>query len=1014
MAVQSCGSSYNTQHHGQICTNSGANSTLGIASAATLGSDIFSNGSLHTVTITYNPPAPSCAPSCNNLIITLDSDTNVLVVSVDLASLGLTSGNAYVGFTGGTGLFYEDQDIVSWSLTQGQPINPGSGLAQNFVGVPGELASGLDLTVAQNGGGLNIQPGTTPNAIFGGISQANWATITNGTAIPSSCLLSSTVTDGNGNPLCPFSTIECTTTANPVLAGANCPQSTIRNELFNQLSDVVQTQTIVGGTLNGGTLTINPGYGLGLAMAPDALTAGAQCSYPSNSPLVGQLCPQNIMTQWLDGSPKGGGTVPNPNSTFILVCCEPEWQTTPTIPLWSNTLSVPVSFSAAPPAPPLPPNFQAAQGSYVVFGAELPSLDPLDTTYPLPGEQSLFNTVPCQAPPTLWSAQNPQLFSVSGSITNYDNGTANPVPLTEGSYSAHYFSVDCDAFEELTYPVPLNVQPGPTGATNQATFKVVPFNIDLTAPTVTSITLNPSGGSYPVNSSVTATVVCTDPAGTISPVFSGIAQCGQQGSPQGFSGNQQTATTTPIQLNTSTVGPQSFTAVAVDAAGNSYTAPPVPYQVTKAAATVTLSNLTQTYTGNPLTPTATTNPAGLAIVWTGAPDTNVGNYPVTATVNDPNYQGNASGTFMITPAPATVTLSNLTQTYTGNPLTPTATTNPAGLGITWTGAPDTNAGNYPVTATVNNPNYQGNASGTFMINKASATVTLSNLTQAYTGNPLTPTATTNPAGLAIQWTGAPDTNVGTYPVTATVNNPNYQGSASGTFTITGVTISVNPTSLNFGTLYLGQPGFPQFVTVTNTGSKPITFTSIQISTPGNALSDYGDLDFCPPYFTKLPGSLPAGKSCAIGVGVIAITPGIFSPTPSTATLTITPSGGSAVQVPLTVLVINPRPNFNPSKLTFPTTTKGNSSQLSITVTNTGNTPLTIGTPTTGRGTPFAVVPGSTTCTGATIQPTGGGGMQSCVITVTFAPTSNGTFTGTLQVPDNAAISPQFISLWGTT
>jgi hypothetical protein len=61
-----------------------------------------------------------------------------------------------------------------------------------------------------------------------------------------------------------------------------------------------------------------------------------------------------------------------------------------------------------------------------------------------------------------------------------------------------------------------------------------------------------------------------------------------------------------------------------------------------------------------------------------------------------------------------------------------------------------------------------------------------------------------------------------------------------------------------------------------------------------------------------------------------------------------------------------------------------------------------------------VVPGSTTCTGATIQPTGGGGMQSCVITVTFTPTSNGTFTGTLQVPDNAAISPQFISLWGTT
>src|SRR5436309_1649833 len=48
---------------------------------------------------------------------------------------------------------------------------------------------------------------------------------------------------------------------------------------------------------------------------------------------------------------------------------------------------------------------------------------------------------------------------------------------------------------------------------------------------------------------------------------------------------------------------------------------------------------------------------------------------------------------------------------------------------------------------------------------------------------LTPTATTNPLGLNIAWTNAPQTNAGSYPVTATVNNANYQGSGSGTFTI---------------------------------------------------------------------------------------------------------------------------------------------------------------------------------------------------------------------------------------
>ena len=205
----------------------------------------------------------------------------------------------------------------------------------------------------------------------------------------------------------------------------------------------------------------------------------------------------------------------------------------------------------------------------------------------------------------------------------------------------------------------------------------------------------------------------------------------------------------------------------------------------------------------PLTPGVSTTPTGLAINWTGAPDTNAGSNPVTATVNDPNYQGSASGTFTINKATATVNLSNLTQTYTGAPLTPGVSTTPTGLAINWTGAPDTNAGNYAVTATVNDPNYQGSASGTFTINKATATVNLSNLTQTYTGLPLYPTATTVPAGLSVAWTGAPDTTVGKYAITATVNNPNYSSNtASGTFVIQQATPVINwttPAPITYGT-----------------------------------------------------------------------------------------------------------------------------------------------------------------------------------------------------------------------
>ena len=140
--------------------------------------------------------------------------------------------------------------------------------------------------------------------------------------------------------------------------------------------------------------------------------------------------------------------------------------------------------------------------------------------------------------------------------------------------------------------------------------------------------------------------------------------------------------------------------------------------ILKAPATVTLANLSQTYTGSPLTPSATTSPANLALTWTGAPQTNAGSYPVTAKINEQNYQGSASGSFVIERAPATVSLSNLTQTYTGLPLSPTATTNPPGLSVSLSGAPQTNAGSYPVTASITNPNYSGATSGSFVIAKA--------------------------------------------------------------------------------------------------------------------------------------------------------------------------------------------------------------------------------------------------------------------------------------------------------
>ena len=78
---------------------------------------------------------------------------------------------------------------------------------------------------------------------------------------------------------------------------------------------------------------------------------------------------------------------------------------------------------------------------------------------------------------------------------------------------------------------------------------------------------------------------------------------------------------------------------------------------------------------------------------------------------------------------ATLSLSNLNQTYDGSPKPATVTTSPAGLSgvsVTYDGSSTapTNAGSYAVVASLNNPDYQAtNAPGTLVIGKLTVTVT---------------------------------------------------------------------------------------------------------------------------------------------------------------------------------------------------------------------------------------------------------------------------------------------------
>jgi hypothetical protein len=118
----------------------------------------------------------------------------------------------------------------------------------------------------------------------------------------------------------------------------------------------------------------------------------------------------------------------------------------------------------------------------------------------------------------------------------------------------------------------------------------------------------------------------------------------------------------------------------------------------------------------------------------------------------------------------------------------------------------------------------------------------------------------------------------TATITATAN-----GSAkSRALTITSAA-SVSPTSLKFGTQYVGSTSEVMLAMLTNKGVLPFTVTSIGLT--GTGAASFGQTNDCPP-------TLDVGASCTIGV---TFTP--MSATSKTAKLSI---ATSAAATPLSV------------------------------------------------------------------------------------------------------------------
>ncbi|MBA3937134.1 MAG: hypothetical protein H0X38_06710 [Planctomycetes bacterium] len=278
-------------------------------------------------------------------------------------------------------------------------------------------------------------------------------------------------------------------------------------------------------------------------------------------------------------------------------------------------------------------------------------------------------------------------------------------------------------------------------------------------------------------------------------------------------------------------------------------------------ANITLGALNPVYDGAPKAVTVTTVPPGLPVSITydggSTPPTDARGYAVIATITDPNHPGSATGTLTIAPASATIAFGPLSAVYDGTAKSVTVGTVPVGLAtaVTYDGSatPPTNARAYALVATITDPNHRGSATASFAITPASATVTLGALSAVYDGTPKAVTVTTSPPGLtaSVVYDGSatPPTHAHAYGVVATLTDPNFQGTATGTLTIAQapatvtlgalsavydgsakpVTVTTVPAGLQTTIVYAGSPGAP-----TEVGTYAVTATIADIDYSGTA------------------------------------------------------------------------------------------------------------------------------------------------------------------------------------
>jgi len=509
--------------------------------------------------------------------------------------------------------------------------------------------------------------------------------------------------------------------------------------------------------------------------------------------------------------------------------------------------------------------------------------------------------------------------------------------------------------------------------------------------TFTSQTVGTTSASQPVSVKNTGTGTTTLSIGAATGDFAQTNNCSSTLA-------AGASCTVNVTFTPTVTGTRTGSILITDQASNSPQTVSLTGTGSSGTVTITVTPATETFAAQALNTTSASK--AVTVKNTGTGSTTISIAPATGDFAQTNNCPVSNGTLG---AGASCTISvTFTPTATGTrsgsiAITDQASNSPQSVSLTGMGVAQVTLS--PTTLAFGNEAVGSTTAAKIVTMTNNLSTTLSGISFSTGTNYSAVAGTTTPCGATlaakahctISVTFSP-TTTGSLPGTLTVmdsaNNSPQTVTLSGTGTAP-VVITVTPASETFAAQAVGTPSAGKVITVKNTGGQ-----STSIAT---ALS--GDFSASP---NTCNGTLGAGATCSITAVFTPSTTGSIS-----GVITITDQGLNSPQiVTLTGTAVAPV-TFSAASLAFGSQAVDTTSTPAKTVTMKNNSPNMLSGITIAASGNYSLPASGTPC-GSSLA-----AGATCIISVTFTPTANGSIDGAVTVTYPAAYSPQEIKLTGT-